>query len=211
MVELPVNLESANDNARELADLVEKVFDANNHSWGTFDDCLALWDCTLHRFQPGMEARYMETVGHMQPEAVRLAAQGFGLLMSHFCLEGCYADILGVTYMDLAGRWKRAALGQYFTPWTIALMMAEMVTHDHDWKANEPLSCNEPCVGSGVMLLAFRGIVARDHGRTTANRLQLSGQDIDQMCVKMARIQTTMTNDRYMSDLMAASLTEYTL
>jgi len=63
--------------------------------------------------------------------------------------------------MELASRWKQASLGQYFTPWPIALMMAQMSVYDHDWEATPHPMVNEPAVGSGVMLLAFRGVVAK--------------------------------------------------
>ncbi len=38
-----------------------------------------------------------------------------------------FTDILGVAYMELAGKWKQSGLGQFFTPQNVAVMLASMV------------------------------------------------------------------------------------
>ena len=186
-----------------LVNVVNRAYEANHYAHNTLSDCVELWAHTLHRYNPGEEELYMETVGRMQPEAVNIAAEGFALLLQHFTLEGCYSDLLGPVYQGLADRWKRVNLGQYFTPWDIAIMMTEMLAGDINPEADPP-TVHEPAVGSGVMLLAFRGVVAQRFGRHFASRCCLTGQDIDPLCVNMSLVQLALTNDIYMSNFLLA-------
>lgn len=203
-----VNLEHSSENVRTLADIIDRAYRANRYDSSTFNDCVDLWLHTLTRFSPGAEERYLETVGRMQPETAHIACEGFALLMSHFIMEGRYSDLLGPVYMELASRWKAKGLGQYFTPWNMCVCMARMAFADHDFDAKPRPSVNEPCVGSGAMLLAVRGVVAEERGRDAASRLRLSGQDIDTLCVSMTRVQLLLTNDNYMSNFLLASYGE---
>jgi type I restriction-modification system DNA methylase subunit len=187
-----------------LARRIDAVYTENRYSASTFSDLMTLWDCTLRRYEPGAEDEYMATVGRMTKESVRLAPHGFGVLLQHFVVNRSYEDLLGPVYMDLASRWKRQGLGQYFTPWNVAVCMAEMVFSDVPPEDIPGMSINEPCVGSGVMLLAARHVVAQRHGREMASKLRLSGQDADPIVCRMARVQLTMTNDPYMTDFLLA-------
>lgn len=204
-----INLESAREsgNLDKLSRVMDRCYAANHNSHDTFGLCIDLWCYTLTRYSPGAEELYMETVRRMQPEAVQLAAEGFGILVNHFLMEGHYSDILGPVYEDQASRWKRSGLGQYFTPWPIAQCMAAIVTTDIDIEEKAP-SFNEPCVGSGVMALAFRSAIAERYGRDAASKCIITGLDIDMMCVKMAQIQLLLTNDCYMSDFFMAFVPE---
>lgn len=73
---------------------------------------------------------------------------------------------------------------------------------DRDKIARGDFRVGEPACGSGVMVLAFRGVVARDMGREAASRLLITAADIDPICVSMARIQTLLTDDCFMRDFL---------
>ena len=105
-----------------------------------------------------------------------------------------FRDILGELFMRLDVNSARA--GQYFTPWPIAEMMARMQFDRADFESTVEqkgfVTVCDPAVGSGVMLLAFAKTVNDALGRWGTSKLQLYGQDIDQRCVLMCRIQLRM-------------------
>ena len=127
----------------------------------------------------------------------RAEGEEFGRLMGLY-VEAVEAepfrDILGEVFMRLDV--KSAQAGQYFTPWVIAEAMARMTFNREDFerlvREKGEVSVCDPAVGSGVMLLAFAGVVHQEFGRWGANRLRLYGTDIDVRCVNMCRIQLRM-------------------
>lgn len=193
------------DTVRDLAKAIDKVFTLNHYNSATFGDVLDLVWYTLTRYHPGAEEAYLETVRRMTPDAVRAVPEVLGILLVHFVLNESYSDLLGPVYMDLAGRWKKKGMGQYFTPWEICVCMGHMTMHEHDWDTCPKPTICEPCVGSGAMLLAIKAVVAEKWGRSRVSALQLSGQDSDKLCVRMAQIQLLLTNDDYMRDWLMVS------
>ena len=142
-------------------------------------------------------------------------------------LNTAYHDYLGEIYMFWG--WPNANMGQYFTPYHLAAMMASMTMGDIEQECRrtvasaiansmfglvadglgesitrpgkenlmlsmlplvynqlKPVEIHEPCIGSGVMLLAAAAACPRwavDYGV-----VQFSGQDIDPDCVLMAKL-----------------------
>lgn len=138
-----------------------------------------------------------------------------------------YQDVLGEVYMFWG--WPNSAMGQYFTPYAIAKLMASMTAIDIDqqcrkavadaidasiyhevWGASgasmtmpgkedlmlymlpmvykhlKPIAINEPCIGSGVMMLAYASCCPR--WAVDTGVVQFWGSDIDPDCVMMSRI-----------------------
>lgn len=105
-----------------------------------------------------------------------------------------FRDVLGEIFMRLDVKSARA--GQYFTPHCVAEAMARMSFERAQFERlvqekGEVTVC-DPCVGSGVMLLAYARIVNQEFGYWGTSRLRLYGTDIDQRCVHMCRIQLRM-------------------
>ena len=108
--------------------------------------------------------------------------------------EHPFRDILGELFMRLDVNSARA--GQFFSPFSIAEMMAKMDFDPEAFKRlveekGEVTVC-DPAVGSGVLLLAFAKIVNDTFGRWGTDQIRLYGQDIDPRCVNMCRIQLRM-------------------
>ena len=200
--------QGANGIVKELVGVLEEVREANKQDWGTFRQCLSLWRNSLLRYSPGAEESYLTTVREMQPEAVRLATKGFAILLRHFVMEQRFVDVLGPVYMEIGSRWAKAGLGQYFTPWNVCLCMAEITFADVQPTPEHPIKIYEPCLGSGAMLLAARSVVARRYGRESLRWLKISGQDIDPVCVMMAEIQLSLTDDIFVRDWLLVSVGE---
>lgn len=206
-LELAVTCEDHHSTVRAFVRAVDEIFVLNQHSWSTFSDVVSLCRHTLMRYQPGVEDQYMETVARMTKEAVRATPKAFAILFNHFVINQRFEDILGPVYMELGSKWKKAGLGQYFTPWEVCLCVA-MLFHGSKPTKENPISVNEPCIGSGAMLLAARAAIAKEHGREALRWFHVSGQDIDPLCVEMSEVQLALTDDRFLADFMLASKME---
>ena len=100
-----------------------------------------------------------------------------------------YGDILGSVYMLLSQGEKR--LGQYFTPFSEARVMARITLNDIKprEKGEPPIKILEPCCGSGVMILAYaEEIEGRYPGAILHGDFLFYGVDLDALCVKMCQI-----------------------
>lgn len=102
--------------------------------------------------------------------------------------SGIVGDWLGGVYQE----WELSSRnsGQFFTPWNVASMMAQMALGDDPtsgFSKERPLTIYEPAAGSGVMLLAAIDHIGPDPHRNELVRYYAI--DIDLTCVKMTRIQ----------------------
>lgn len=100
-------------------------------------------------------------------------------------------DFLGKMFMqlELSNKWK----GQFFTPFSVSKMMAEMQLHDAQELIERQgwISVCDPCVGAGAMLLAAVS-TCREKNINYHDHVLFVGQDIDQMAALMAYIQLSL-------------------
>lgn len=99
-------------------------------------------------------------------------------------------DFLGEMFMglELCNHWK----GQFFTPYNVCRMMAEMKLDDAEAliKKRGWLGINDPCCGAGALLIAARNALARRNiGHTSA---LFVAQDIDRTAALMCYIQLSL-------------------
>ncbi len=180
------------------------------HSWTCFPDAVALMEATLARFNPGGEERYLEIAKRLGTKGATKAAEMFAILLGHFSYEGEFGDVLGPVYQNLASMGAKSIMGQFFTPWPVAVMMAGMTMgdlKDHETR-KKPITISDPACGSGVMLLAAKAVVAAERGRQALRDYAFYGQDIDRVCVNMCRVQMKLTDDRFMTNFLLASMPE---
>jgi len=169
-----------------------------------------LWAYLDHQTDGG-EERYMEAVRGLPCAFLEDVSRAFGELLIHFCRAERFEDVLGSVYMEMRSARSKAGLGQYFTPWNVCLAMAEIQTADLDadrLQVGPAVTVCDPCVGSGSMLLAVRSSVAARYGRKALQRLKVYGQDLDPLCVTMAKIQLRMTDDLFMTAFLAEEAME---
>jgi hypothetical protein len=101
--------------------------------------------------------------------------------------EAPFQDILGPVHQtELTGQRQKQLTGQFFTPWSLAQMMAKMqLTGWTPGPAGPPGSgrflwtVNEPALGCGGLLLAFCAEILEAHGPDGLNWWSCSGVDID--------------------------------
>ena len=102
-------------------------------------------------------------------------------------------DFLGELYMglDFGSSWH----GQYFTPWHVAHMMAEMTLAgcEETVMANGYASVLDPTCGSGCMLIAAASAYKRDaKEREYQSDILFVGQDLDPTVALMCYIQLSI-------------------
>ena len=103
-------------------------------------------------------------------------------------------DFLGKMYMNL--NLGNGARGQFFTPYSVCRLMAELIIDkDKTKEAIEKqgyITVNDPACGAGATLIAAYNILKRDLNELVPNAhnfIILSGQDIDQTVALMCYIQ----------------------
>lgn len=170
--------------AQELARVVDKVCARGHNHHQVLDDFLDIACATLL----ADEARYHRARAAYSREELEMLARGLGIVMRE-AGEG-YHDVLGPAYMELGSKHSRAGLGQFFTPWPVALMMAEMTLGQPEPKPDgSPLTILDPACGAGVMLLAAADVVERKAPMMLAlGQVAFYGQDIDSTCCRMAEL-----------------------
>jgi len=153
-----------------------------------------------HRYPPGEMFRFflgsvMEVWGY-QPwypvpaDAQPLVQQAIGCYDQALSKEEPFKDILGILYEELASHGGKQLLGQFFTPWSIASMMARMnADPDHQTAGNGLKAFSDPACGSGVMLLAKANQLLEANGPDELRNWQFHGCDIDGICARMTAIQ----------------------
>lgn len=99
-----------------------------------------------------------------------------------------YGDHLGEIYMELSGG-KKAA-GQFFTTYDVSRLMAEMTVGQTDLSDHKILTFNEPCCGSGGMIIAVADTL-NAKGYNYTNDAVFVANDIDRNCALMCYLQTS--------------------
>lgn len=132
------------------------------------------------------ENEYLSTVKKYTKEEIQEISKLLGLLVSAYGEEPD-ADVLGEIYMMC--RMGNKNMEQYFTPYNVAKMMAEM--NLGEIKLKKPFSLCEPTCGSGVMIIAAANVL-RSHDFNYQKYLEVTAQDLDWTCVYMTYIQLSL-------------------
>lgn len=143
-------------------------------SW-FLDDCLATFGRHIVDLPPESARSVLFELGGLYAREVRESRP--------------FLDVLGQAYMELASNGQRKWLGQFFTPWPVAEMMARMQLGTDPIPADRLTRVHDPAMGSGVMLLAFAAAVADQLGPETLQWFSFSGIDLDAVCARMTPLQ----------------------
>jgi hypothetical protein len=136
------------------------------------------------------EAEYMQLIKAYSREELDGFCALLGSLITAMDAEP-FSDLLGALYTHLELHHRHASL--YITPESLAGLMAQIMVPgmlqsiiDHGYVA-----FNEPCCGSGVMILAVaRAMVAE--GYTLHQDLHVIATDVNRLAVHMCYIQCTL-------------------
>ncbi len=171
--------------SKELLDLIDQAARKGRNSRGqAFSDFLEIVVCTLSGGE--MEEQYLSVVkryaeGEPGKRGIDMLAQCFARLVQ--AMEETRADILGDLFQ---GGITYGENGQFFTPDTVADLMAQLVGHDEkEGEGDGRKTVADPCCGSGRMLLSA--------AKVNPHR-EFIGQDIDLRCVRMTAINLALRN-----------------
>ncbi|WP_340618801.1 N-6 DNA methylase [Xenorhabdus entomophaga] len=137
-----------------------------------------------------LEQYYLKTIKKYEREDVDRIVQLFSYTVLGLAQEPC--DFLGSVFMQLGLGDK--ALNQFFTPWEVARMMAEMQLQDVSARLQEQpfVTLYEPACGAGCMTLAAADVL-REQGHDPLCSLWVSAIDIDPLAAVMAYVQLSLT------------------
>lgn len=181
--------------AQEVANKLSRIWERIDYK-ANFEQFLDLILAALER----READYMALVKSLDKGVLDTYVEMYSLLYEYF-ISGYYGDPLGSFYMQSLSHGNN---GEYYTPWGVAYMMAQMV----EPKPGD-IIC-DPCCGSGIMLLAARCIIHKKHGWIASSGYgrNIYGMDISSRAVKMAKINLYLTDYVYMICLMQQAVTD---
>ena len=128
------------------------------------------------------EEEYLQTIKPYGDKGQVFAEMAALLTMG---LEEEVTDVLGQVYME-AGLGNKNT-GQFFTPFHVSLMCAEMSIDC----GSEKIALNEPSCGAGGMIIAAAEILRR-RGINYQERLDVVVQDLDWKAVYMCYIQLSL-------------------
>ena len=135
------------------------------------------------------EKRYMDIIsGYDRDEIDRFPKMLAELVAA---LETEMTDVLGQVYMELELGSKQT--GQFFTPWSVCQMMAEIAVTDAGEKIenNGFITVNEPAVGGGAMIIALAEALKKA-GYNYQKQMVVIATDIDIRSVYMCYLQLSL-------------------
>jgi N-6 DNA Methylase len=136
-----------------------------------------------------LEAQYMAVVKRNTPEDVWAMPELLGITALAVQEGGC--DFLGQVVVDLELR--NDHMGQFFTPYDVSRMMAEMTFDTVDEIIAEQgfVSVLEPACGAGGMIIAAADVIERK-GFDIGRQLYVDATDLSPMCFKMSYLQASL-------------------
>ncbi len=136
-----------------------------------------------------IEAQYMAVVKRNRSEDVRAMPKLLGITARAVQDGGC--DFLGQVVGDL--ELLNGHMGQFFTPYDVSRMIAEMSLADAGQLIAEKgfVTLAEPASGAGGMIIAAADVLAKQ-GIDIGQQLYVDATDISPMCFKMTYLQASL-------------------
>lgn len=157
---------------------------------------LSLSNSVDRRQYADREARYMAIVGRYSKEEAMLMAEMFSLLI--LTLERGFDSPFHtlISKLELGSAGTRKRMGQYFTPFNVSYMMAQMILGSADKLAEQVaekgyITVMEPACGAGGMILAVAKVL-EEAGINFQKHLHVTAVDIDGACVCMTYVQASL-------------------
>lgn len=160
-----------------------------HHRYKVFSDFVQCGAIAMHnRFCPDeeLEKQYLAIIKGYEREDVERLAHLLALVRIALNAQAC--DFLGMTFMQLELGDKHR--GQFFTPWSVASMMARLQFTGLEQKLQtQPfVTISEPGCGAGGMMIAA-AVEMQALGYEPSQHMWVSCVDIDVVAVSMAYIQ----------------------
>lgn len=183
---------AASEEARKFRALLRTAgAGGKRFGWSVFSDFLEMAYCAIAKTATAdpdrrdkLEARYMDRVSqYARPEVNAICGM---LALSVTTLGESGVDLLGVVYED-EGYADQKYGGQFFTPYHICRVMAELTMGDVI-DGDPVITLAEPAAGSGRMVLAAAHYM-REQKRDPEQHLWVDATDLSQQCAQMCYLQ----------------------
>lgn len=132
------------------------------------------------------EAAYMKLV-ETYGDDMNKFSECFALLVKLFEYQS--HDWLGEIYME--GEFSNKHLGQFFTPYHVSKLMAELTFDEDKLKEKGKLALYEPTVGAGGMIIAMAETML-EKGYNPQTQLEVHCTDLDTNALLMAYVQLSL-------------------
>ncbi|MEM6251321.1 MAG: N-6 DNA methylase [Cyanobacteria bacterium P01_D01_bin.156] len=140
-----------------------------------------------------LENRYLAFVPKYGKEGMTLMSQLYGY--TDYALNVFGEDFLGALYeeLDLSGSAQRGSRGEFFTPSSVAKMMAQMSLADVEDIIDRKgfITLSEPCCGAGGMVIAFANAL-KELGHNPQEILYVEAIDVNQTFFNIAYMQLAL-------------------
>jgi len=159
----------------------------NTHE--VFSDWLILAAATLYSWKKDkkVENEYIETAKRYSKEELDKHAELLGITVD--ALEEQEKDFLGDIFVS--ANLTNTNKAQFFTPYNVSKMMAEMIIDKNELPKNEIFTVCDPCCGSGGMIIAS-AMIMKKKGYNYQKSALFFATDIDARCARMAFIQLNL-------------------
>lgn len=181
---------------QHLKNIIKKIewLSGRHGAWTVFSDFIAMAAISIRNStslldREEKEREYLSIAKKYKREELDKFGEILGELVMG--LEKEKTDILGMLFMELglSNKWK----GQFFTPMSIAELMAEISMNQVKRIIEEEgyITVNEPAVGAGAMIIGLAKVLER-HGYNYQKQMVVIAQDIDIKSVYMSYIQLSL-------------------
>ena len=187
-------------------DEIDKLINANSYRVGKSQLISDIFECGALaisnkvdlRQAETREERYLQIIQKYQKSEQQLIADVFSriyaLLSSVVYDNGRFDDYLGDLFMRNNQGNNKA--GQFFTPFNVSKLAAKMTLTEQNVRPlieqDKIITINDPCSGSGGMLLASLDTLQNDYGVNYARNCFIDCGDIDARCVHMSYLQLSL-------------------
>jgi len=168
-----------------------------HHIHDVFRDFMELAACSVSNTIDPLNAavreeRYMQVIGKYDAAEQQRFPKMFATLVD--ALEDGPDDVLGAVFGELEQ--GNARTGQFFTPYSLCRLMAEMTVGDGDEIRAEIdrkgfITASEPAVGAGAQIIALAEAMQKA-GLNYQEHLHVTAVDVDARAVHMAYLQLSL-------------------
>lgn len=165
---------------RKMERIIKKINEMSGqyHSHNIFQDWVQMMAISISNqvdYDDGLEETYKSIAKKYTQEQLIKLCEMNGILVELF--QNGISDYLGEIYMKLNAGNTRT--GQFFTPFHICELMAEIQMKEYDGKE---IVMNEPSCGGSANILAIAKVM-KNKGFNYQELLKVIAQDLDYKCV----------------------------
>jgi type I restriction-modification system DNA methylase subunit len=177
-----------NQQAKDFIKIIEHI-QPSRHSHEIFSDWLVMASASLYSYKKdaAIEEEYLAVAKNYTKEELEQHAHLLAITVE--ALENTEQDFLGEVFTT--ANLTNSRSGQFFTPYHVSQMMADMAMEEKDFPQNRVCRVNDPCCGAGGMLIAG-AMVMKNRGFDYQHDAFFVGHDIDHRCARMTFIQLSL-------------------